>query len=413
MAPQTFSVLMNLLVLSGGLFALYGLWFCIVGVFGLKRHTPYAQAPPTTRFAVVVAARNEEKVIGTLVDSLLRQNYPADMFDVFVAPNNCTDNTHQAALRHGAKIFVPQGVITSKGDVLAQLGDMLIKSGKYDAMCVFDADNVVPPSFLRKMNNARQSGGLLAQGRREATNPTQTTITSMCAVYYGLVNRFYNGGREALGLSSLLVGSGFMVSLELLARMGGWRTVTVTEDYEFTGQSVLMGEKVHYVAEAVYYDELPLTFAQSWIQRRRWCTGFTQSMERYCEQLVRYTIKHKSMVAFDMALAYVAPVLQFFSLLFGLASALLSAYGVVVFNMMPVTRAILLAAALGVAAVLACSSFAWFIVAMDARRLLGGMAKGIALFSLFLLSWLPLTLMGLFFKKTRWDVIEHHGNILS
>lgn len=407
MAHQTFTVLMNILMILGGLFALYGVWFCIIGFFGLKKNKPYNQVDPKTRFAVVIAARNERSVIGRLVDSLLAQDYPRDMFDVYVAPNNCTDDTREIALQHGALVFDPKGTIHAKGDVLAQIGDMLIDSGKYDAMCVFDADNLVQPDFLNKMNNAYQGGANLAQGRREAKNPTQTTMTAMYAVYYWIVNRFYNGGREALGLSSLLVGSGFMVSLPLLAQMGGWRTTTMTEDYEFTGQSVLMGEKVHYIADAVYFDELPLTFVQSWKQRRRWCTGFVQGMEGYFPQLLSYAVKNKSMVAFDMALAYIAPGFQLFSLLSGLASLVLSAYGIVVFNLIPLAWAIWLVAGVCLLLVLGCAAFAGLVVVMNARPHLKDMVKGIALFSLFLLSWMPISLLCLFFKKTKWEVIEH------
>jgi len=48
------------------------------------------------RFAVLICARNEETVIGELIGSLQQQDYPADLFDVFVVADNCTDHTADA-----------------------------------------------------------------------------------------------------------------------------------------------------------------------------------------------------------------------------------------------------------------------------------------------------------------------------
>ena len=83
-------------------------------LYGLYRHrqpvfpAPPAEDPPAqakTRFAVLLAARNEEAVIGRTVGQLLAQQYPAELFDVYVIPNNCTDDTEGAARRAGAQIL--------------------------------------------------------------------------------------------------------------------------------------------------------------------------------------------------------------------------------------------------------------------------------------------------------------------
>ena len=85
---------------------LFTVYFACVAIFNLKKRRAYPIAPPQTRFAVIVAARNEEAVIGNLVASILSQNYPAALRDVFVAPNNCTDNTEAAAAAAGAEIKI-------------------------------------------------------------------------------------------------------------------------------------------------------------------------------------------------------------------------------------------------------------------------------------------------------------------
>lgn len=408
MTQQTLMVLMNASLIAGGLFALYGLYFCIVAVFGLKKGQHLPAAKPKTRFAIVVAARNEAAVIGQLLDSLQTQQYPKALYDVYVAPNNCTDDTKGVAVAHGAKIFSPKGKITMKGQVLQQISTYLLKLKKYDAMCVFDADNLVHPNFLQKMNDAYQNGAQAAQGQRHSKNPTDSAMATCYAIYYWVVNRFYNGGREALGLSSLVVGSGYMVSTELLGRLGGWNTQTITEDYEFSAQCVLAGEKVHYVADAIAYDELPLTFAQSWKQRRRWVTGFVQSMRLYMDRLFACARQRRSAVVLDVALAYVAPVVQLASLLCGLVSMMLSAYGIFEMHLIPATQAVLLLLATVAALFVVCVLFGALVMRISHPKIhMLPIVKGLALFAVFLVSWLPITLISLFKGQTKWEAIHH------
>ena len=87
------------------IFMYYGWIFLydIIGVFCKKKK--YPDAEPQS-FAILVCARNEEKVIGNLLDSLNGQEYPEDKRKVFVVAHNCTDNTAEVAARHGATVFV-------------------------------------------------------------------------------------------------------------------------------------------------------------------------------------------------------------------------------------------------------------------------------------------------------------------
>lgn len=247
---------------------LYAVYFGVVALFGLRKKLPAApQAKPEKRFALVVAARNEAAVIGHLVDSLYGQDYPRELYEVIVAPNNCTDDTEAVAAGRGARIFRPEGVIRSKGEVLTQVVDKIVLAEEFDAMCVFDADNLVDGQFLARMNDALVSGAQVAQGFRDSKNPEQSAISGCYSICYWMLNRFYNGARSALHLSALVNGSGFAVTTALLRRLGGWHTVTMTEDYEFSAQCAMLGERVHFVPEALIYDEQPLTFRQSWKQR--------------------------------------------------------------------------------------------------------------------------------------------------
>lgn len=95
---------------------LFTIYFAVVTLFALRKQKHNPRATPQMRFAVVVAARNEEAVIGNLVYSVLNQEYPKELRDIYVIPNNCTDFTEAA----GAEIIHCLGKVSGKGDALHQ-----------------------------------------------------------------------------------------------------------------------------------------------------------------------------------------------------------------------------------------------------------------------------------------------------
>ena len=67
-------ILEVLSALIGAGLSLWGAWYLITGLMSWRRPMDYGRHPARTRFAVLIAARNEQEVIGPLVDSLLRQD---------------------------------------------------------------------------------------------------------------------------------------------------------------------------------------------------------------------------------------------------------------------------------------------------------------------------------------------------
>ena len=159
--------------ICGIICAIFSIYYAVTSVFGvLLPEKKTLKTPPTRRIAAVIPARNEAAVIGRLVESLKRQKYPASLFDIYVIPNNCTDDTEAVAREAGALILTVEGPIRSKGDVLRGAFAQLAQAGAYDAYCVFDADNLVGRRFFRAVNDARLAGCNAAQGFRDSKNPT-------------------------------------------------------------------------------------------------------------------------------------------------------------------------------------------------------------------------------------------------
>ena len=69
-----------------------GYQFIYIFVPFLKGGIKY-KAKKMYRYAVLIPARNEEKVIPHLIASIKGQTYPAELIDIFVIADNCTDAT--------------------------------------------------------------------------------------------------------------------------------------------------------------------------------------------------------------------------------------------------------------------------------------------------------------------------------
>ena len=388
----------------GVLMGLWGLWYLISGLACVRKPTDYGFHPARTKFAILIAARNEELVIGPLINSLLTQDYPAELYDIWVIPNNCTDNTARAAEQFGAKVLECTVPVKSKGEVLRFAYNRL-RGRRYDAWVVFDADNVVDSRFLAEMNNARLAGARAAQGYRDSKNPYDTAVSGCSSIYYWMMDRFHNGGKAGMGVSAMIGGTGFMVTQALLDKLGGWRTETISEDLEITAQAILAGERVAYVPRAVTYDEQPLTWEQSFTQRRRWTSGTLQVAQRCLPALNEAQADRPRLTLFDFEFTLLLPAYQLAALAGLVCTALASALG---------GRTLLQALALAIVGT--CGNIAWaaltatiaagIVLSLEGkwdRRLW----KGLCTYWLFLLTWLPITAVSFWKKTTVWEEIRH------
>ena len=385
-----------LLILSLAM-KVFTLYFAAVAVFALTKRRRYPQAAPQIRFAIVIAARNEEAVIGNLVYSILRQDYPQELRDVYVVPNNCTDFTEAAASAAGAEILPCLGPVSSKGDVLHQAFAQLRDRG-YDAFLVFDADNVLESDYLARMNDAFADGAMVCKSRTRAGNPSASGVAGCYGLYNVIFDLIWNRPRAACGLSAKLVGTGFGFRQEVLEALDGWNTITIAEDAEFAAQCARAGFRVSWVPDAINYDEEPTSFRLSLRQRHRWCSGVMQVAKRTLGGLWQNGVP-RPMLRWDITMFLAAPFTQAVSgllLLCGLLTGLAAGTGVTV---------------------MLCSLGLYCVGGMAlgvALTLLGGyalqdMTRSILLFPVFMASWLPLQIISLFHDSTQWRQVAHHG----
>lgn len=392
-------IILTIASLIGLVMLVYSLYYIFIGIHYNKYRRDYPETNNLNKFAILIAARNEEAVIGELVASLQEQKYPKDKYDIYVLPNNCNDDTKGAAERAGALIFEPPLPVKSKGEVLHQTIDYLTRTADHDAYIVFDADNIVDVNFISEMNKALEAGYGAAAGFRDSKNPYSTYMSSSYSLFYLVTNVFYNGARSALGMNSLITGTGFMISREKLKKLGGWNTVTITEDVELTLQLSNMGEEIAYVPQAITYDEQPEDFEQSWHQRLRWSIGSQQNYKLMGHKLFNSAVNKEGKNAFDMFLTLTATYMQ----IFGFIAGAVGLFAMFILNF----KGFILSVILGSLGLAIVQGLLGIITLKHLDKPIAPMWKGIIFIWWFTLSWLPLHIIALFKDDIEWKEIEH------
>lgn len=392
-----------------GLTLFYGLYYSLTGLYGFFKPKKFRIIPhdPKNKFAIIVAARNEEQVIGNLVTSLLECNYPKELYNVYVAVNNTTDNTAKVAKKAGGIVIDVKKKVKSKGEVLRYVFDILKKDKTIDAYIIFDADNIVHPDFLRKMNDALCCGYRVAQGFRDSKNISDNWISGSYSLYYYMQNFFFNRARMTMRQSASINGTGFMVKKEIIDEYG-FETHTLTEDIEFTAICALRDERIAFVESAVTYDEQPVDFVASWKQRKRWSVGCLQCLKLYWKDLLKHFIKTGNQPSFDMFMNFVAPVVQVVCLLEFIALIFFRIFNIRLYDLFSALFSS--GAFFFILTYVGGIVVSVFILKYNKRKA-KSVLSAIALFALFILTWVPINVVCLFKKDMVWEEIKHNRGI--
>ena len=178
------------------------------------------------RFAFLVPAHNEERGIAAAIASLRSQRYSADLFEIHVVADNCTDRTADVAASAGATVHERSASHDpGKGPALNWLTERVVNGDgdvcrSVDVIVIVDADTIVDPEFLHAMNEAFARGSIACQGYYAVSEPE--AAPSIALRYAALASRHYLRplGRRRLGGSVGLFGNGMAFSTDLIARTG-------------------------------------------------------------------------------------------------------------------------------------------------------------------------------------------------
>ena len=294
----------------------YAYQFAYIPLAHLLRAKPHKKAA-LHRFAVLICARNEQTVICDLIDSLHAQTYPQDKLKIFVMADNCTDTTACVARGAGATVYERFDTAhVGKGYALDALLRNIARDEPegFDGYFVFDADNLLRPDYVERMNETFSDGNDIITSYRNSKNYGDNWISAGYGLWFLRESKYLNHARTLLGTSCAVSGTGFLFSRRVLEEQdGGWPFHLLIEDIEFSVSHILDGYKIALCPEAELFDEQPVTFRQSWRQRMRWSKGYLQVLRQYGGKLLAGIFKG-SFSCYDMSMnilpAFVLSVLS-------------------------------------------------------------------------------------------------------
>ena len=251
-------------------------FYFVIGMFFTRK---FKKAQKNHKYGICIAARNEEKVIGNLIDSIHKQDYPSDLYTIFVIADNCTDKTAELCRKKGAIVYERFDTIhKTKGFALQFLFKQIerdYKTDSFEAFFIFDADNLLKSDYLSKMNDAFDSGCKIVTSYRNTKNFDENWISSNYALHWIRSIRTNHRARSVLRLATNIQGTGFLFSNEIVK--DGWKYTSLTEDRALTADAVAQGYQISYQDEAEFYDEQPTSLKIALRQRLRWSKGHLQA----------------------------------------------------------------------------------------------------------------------------------------
>ncbi|MBQ8003647.1 MAG: glycosyltransferase family 2 protein [Oscillospiraceae bacterium] len=366
------------------------------------------------KYAVLIAARNERTVIAQLIESIKKQKYPRELCDVYVIADNCTDDTAEIAKSAGATVFCRESKThIGKGYALNFGFKKLVESGKfseYAGFFVFDADNLLDENYITEMNKVFSSGYKIVTSYRNSKNYDTNWISAGSSLWFLREAKYINSSRMILGTSCAISGTGFLVSREIIEKNRGWRYYLLTEDIEFSIDSVIKNERIGYAADAMLYDEQPYTFRESWNQRIRWAKGFFQVFAAYGGRLFRSIFKNRSFASYDMLMTIMpAMMLTLIGAVVNASVAGYALFNLPEMNLLAITAAIALFMTLfNFYAIL--YFFGLITTITEWHKINASAWKKILYtftFPFFIFTYIPISIAAIF-KKIEWKPISHN-----
>ena len=403
-----------LLKILPNIFILLFLYQFIYLLVGLFKKPMVFEAKKQHRYAILISAKNEENVIAHLIHSILNQEYPKELIQVFVVADNCSDQTADVSRGAGATVYERyDSQQLGKGYALQYLLRQIDKDyglDTFEGYLVFDADNLLEKNYIQEINKVFDNGYRIITSYRNSKNYGSNWISAGTGLWFLREAKFINNARMQLGVSCLVSGTGFLMHRDIVKSNDGWNFFLLTEDVQFSVNSILKGEKIGYCGDAVFYDEQPLRFTDSWNQRLRWTKGFYQVFYEYGSQLLKRFFTTASFTCYDVLIT-LTPGFVFLAsvLLIGVITAINSAMVMSVY-FAQILHTFLLACA--------TSYLLFFLLGMSTtlaewKRIYCPNRKKILYmftFPIFMFTYVPLSVIALF-VKIKWKPILHAVSI--
>ena len=229
---------------------------------------------------VMIPAHNEESVISSTVENILKMDY--ENFEIIVIDDRSNDNTASVIKdlenKHDkVKAFIrPSNAFPGKSAVLNDA----LQIAKGEAILVFDADATVEPDFLSKLiPNLEPKDVGAVQARKIIRNKNQNLLTR-CQNNEYTMDTHLQVGRDSIKGAVELRGNGELIKRKAIEDIGGWNNYTLVDDLDMSTRLHIKGWDIRFCPDAIVYEEGICYLKPLYRQRRRWLEG---TIRRYLE----------------------------------------------------------------------------------------------------------------------------------
>ncbi len=314
----------------------------------------------TPSVTVLIPARNEEKVIGCILQRLTEVTYPKTKLQVIVINDASTDNTAQVAEKFASQypyilLINRDKTVGGKGKSAAMNHGFSRATGEL-TLC-FDADYYPQKDLLERLVKAFVDPKVAAvQGRVVVLNEPQNMLTRLVALERVGGYRVDQEARDTLGLIAQFGGTVGGFRSDLLRSLNGWDESVLAEDTDLTFRIYLAGYRIKYDVEAECYEEAVETWHAYYRQRYRWAKGHMQCFYKHFWRVLttnKLNLKQK-LDGLLLLNIYFMPIIVSISFVLGLV---LISSGISVFSSTPALAAVF-----------------WVILAISAYSFIGNFA---------------------------------------
>jgi hypothetical protein len=260
------------------------------------------------RFVVLVPAHDEQEGIAATLESLAHCHYPDNQWRTLVIADNCNDRTAERAQEVGVEVWSRNDPTKrGKGYALTWALDRLVtEPDSFDAVMILDADCLASPNLLSAIDRRLRSGASAVQVNYIVGNPDSSHASALRFAAFALMNTVRFSGKQQLGLSCGLVGTGMAFSKDLLLRHP-WTAAGLVEDGEYHMRIVQAGERAEFISNAWVSSPVPTSLRGSSDQQARWEQGKLQLIRQWSPRLVRSGVSNRDVVRLHAGLEPLVP----------------------------------------------------------------------------------------------------------
>jgi len=276
-------------------FTLYNIPVIVAGVRHLRRSSQSRRRilqlskEELPAISVVVPVKNEERVVGRLLEALLRLDYPQQKKEIIIVEDGSLDKTveicKEYVKQHHNHIRLLQ---KSKSNGKAAALNYAIKHAKGDIIAMFDADNVPEQDILLRVVQYFEDQSVAAvQGTTRSINADENVLTKFVSYEEAVRFEVLLRGKDVLNLFVPLTGSCQFIRRNAIEEVGKWDETSLSEDTDMSVRLMEKGYNIRYAPDVQSWQENPSNLTQLVKQRTRWFRGCMEVAVRYGSLITR------------------------------------------------------------------------------------------------------------------------------